>query len=116
MMGKRKKYGVEAPDWAPLPVDATVAEVRPLPGWVMLQEEFSQDKYANLAGVDIEIATLGISNTTYGNVLAVSSESDLGVSVGDRVVYREWEGGRWSLHDKVVLLINEEHILAKVDI
>jgi len=52
--------------------------------------------------------------TTIGSVLAVGTEvSEL--SPGDDIVYEAWEGGRWMLGDIPCLLMQLEHVLARIE-
>lgn len=111
----RRRGGV-APPWAPKTVDVPLEAVHPLPGWVVIREQFDQDREVTLAGVTLIVATPGTSNTVMGYVLALHPETreELGIRVGDLVAYREWEGGRWSFEGASVLLMESQHILGLV--
>ena len=112
---RRRNYGT--PIWAPKQVDASINEVKPLQGWVMMEERFDQDRVATVAGLELQIASPNTNNTVYGTVLAMNVEDaeKMGIYPGDVVIYREWSGGRWQLRDKTVLLMEAEHVVAKVD-
>ena len=94
-------------------MDATLEQVKPLPGWVILEEMFEQDREVQVGDMKLAIARLNVMNTIQAVVLAVPDPCSLELAVGDTVIYREWEGGRWSLDGRVVLLMAERHILAK---
>ena len=112
-----RRRGVLAPLWAPTPVGVGVSSVCPLEQWVVLSEEFEQDRVLQRETYSLVLATTGTPNTVYGKVLGIhpSTARELGVVVGDRVIYREWEGGRWDLVGQVVLIISSEHVLARCD-
>ncbi len=95
-------------------VDAEADRVRPLPAWVLLKESPKGDVTAS----GLVIARPLTSNTVYGEIRAihVDTERELGLHVGDTVVIREWQGGRWSFTGEVLLLIGKEHILARVNV
>ena len=111
----RRRKGLEAPIWAPVPIDADIEDVKPLSGWVMVSEHFEQDTYKDIAGMELAIVKPGTSNTMYGELIAMSEESNLDVEIGDKIIYREWSGGRWSLNNRVVLLLPEDDVLAIVE-
>ena len=113
----RRKRGVTVPLGTPAPVGITVEQVNPVQGWVVVQEQFSQDQTVERAGVTLEIVSVGTPNTTYGKVRRIHPETakEVGVDKGDLVVYREWEGGRWDLAGEVVLVLESRHILGLVE-
>ena len=102
------------PVWAPVVVDVSLGNLRPLPGWVILQERFIEDEER---ADGLTIARPGVVNTTTGVIVALSPETgaELGVSMGDNVVYREWQGGRWLFNGVPVLITASEHIVAKLE-
>ena len=102
------------PVWAPVKVDVTVGQVHPLPGWVMVDEQFLET--APRVNSGLLIIRPGTSNTVYGRVVCLheDTERELGVEAGDLVVYREWSGSRWMIGGKVVLLTPSRDILATV--
>ena len=115
---RRKARGMDAPIWAPRAVDVELDRVIPFPGWVILREQFEQDRSVVRSGVELQIPTLGTPNTVYGDIVRIDSQTSLesNLRAGDRVIYREWEGGRWDFMGDKVLLIGSGHILAKVEV
>ena len=113
----QRRRGLEKPIWAPNSVDTDVMNITPLPGWIIIEEQFEQDQRAIVAGVEIAIAQPGTTNTTIGKVVNVNNEDakSIGISAGEKIVYREWEGGRWDFAGRKVLLIGSEHIIAKLE-
>ena len=107
---KRRRAG-ERPNWAPIPVDADAAQIHPLPDWVLLEEiELPGTTESGLA-----IARPLTSNTTYGFIRAIHPKTGekLGVSVGDEVIFSEWQGSRWRFNGETLLMPGSEDILAK---
>ena len=111
MRRKRRRPG-ERPAWAPRHVDATIEQVHPLEGLVLLKEVFVKRK----SGVLELIEEPGTANTVIADVLAVhdNTAKACGFGIGDRVVLREWAGGRWALRGQPVLLTQSDDVLAKV--
>ena len=116
-MARKRRYGLDRPAWAAIPLDALIYEIKPVEGWVMIQEHFDQDRHVTVAGIELEIATLGTSNTTYGIVRGIhdNTASEIGVSVGDEVIYRQWAGGRWQVQNDVVLIMKSKDVIGKVE-
>lgn len=110
---RRRRRGLVTPEWAPNQIDLSIDDITPFPGWMVVEEQLHHNDDVNLNGVDLRIARPGVSNTVYGKILAMNEE-DTFVSVGDTIVYREWEGGRWNFDGQVVLLLQSEHVLALV--
>ena len=112
-MRQRLRAGAR-PAWAPIELGVNVARVRPAPGWLVLEEEFVTEM--TVGGISLAIARPYVANTVIGRVLAVGvgTAQKLGVTQGDRVVYREYAGGRWSCLGQKVLITNERDILARV--
>ncbi len=110
MKVKRRSFG-ERPNWAPRQVDATVAQVHPLPGWVLLEEIFPVERVGEL-----EIVRSLTRNTVLAEILAVHGDTarELGVTVGEQVILREWAGGRWAFGGQSTLLTESVDILARV--
>lgn len=110
---KRRGYG-ERPVWAPLQVDYTSDKVSPLPSWVMLKESPQGEETASGLAVVRSLT----NNTVYGEIRAIHPEyaNEVDLHVGDMIVYREWFGGRWSFAGETLLLLNKEHVLAKVEV
>ena len=115
-MPRRRRYGLSKPLWAPKVLDVPVERVNPYPGWVIVQELFEQDRTVNIHGVEIQIADIGTSNTVFGRVVRIHDEDAeaLGVNEGDRIIYEQWQGGRWNFHNEKVLIMGSEFIFAKV--
>ena len=111
-MRTRRRPG-ERPVWAARHVDAPVGCISPLPGWVLLEEQFVGRQAPS--GI-VLIAAPGTTNTVTGRVLAVHVETaqELGICPGEVVIYREWSGGRWAFQGQPTLLTSSEDILAKV--
>lgn len=104
----------QTPVWGAIPMDESIKSVRPLDGWVMLREQFLDREVTLTTGLVLQIARPYVSNTVYGQVVALSEQTaaELAVSVGDIVVYREYAGARWSFKGDVVLLTASKDILA----
>ena len=111
----RRRRSGQAPLWAPTPLGVPLEKVHPVPGWVMVQEYFDQDRVLDLGETQLEVVSMGIPNTVYGHVVGIHAETaqGLGVGMGDLVVYREWEGGRWDALGMIVLLLEARHVLAR---
>ena len=112
MRRKRRRPG-ERPTWAPRHVDAAVEQVHPLEGLVLLQEVFVKRK----SGVLDLIAEPRTANTVTAEVLAVheNTAKACGFNVGDKIILREWQGGRWSFRGVPTLITAAEDILAKYE-
>ena len=109
----RSPTELRTPVWAPRPLGVPVSRVRVMPGWVLLEEDFEAKRWVMVGGLNLELPQLGTPNTVVGRVLAI--QDSIGVCVGDSVVYREWQGGRWECEGRQVLLIAVEHVLARVE-
>ncbi len=111
MRRKRRRPG-ERPAWAPRHVDAVIEQIHPLEGLVLLKEVFvkRKSKYLDL------IEEPGTANTVIADVLAIheTTAEEYHFNPGDRVVLREWAGGRWALRGQPVLLTQADDILAKI--
>ena len=116
MPRKRRRAGVR-PLWGAVPVDATIKQVHPIPGWVLLEEVFMGDTHAVPdTDVVLSIAVPFNYNTMYGVVLAIHpiTAEELGVTLGDKVIYEEWQGGRWAFTGQKTLIMPVDAILAKL--
>jgi len=51
---------------------------------------------------------------TEGNIMAVSADSSDEISVGDRVIFKEYSGTKVTHQDEEFLVIQESEILAKI--
>lgn len=65
-----------------------------------------------------------LSHAQLGNVLKISPEASsyTGINEGDKILFKEWEGGRWAFVDEdspsgelKCLIMSSEFILAKLD-
>ena len=112
----RRRRGVAGPLWAPTPVAVSVDKVHPVGDWVVIREEYSQDQSVEVGGVALALPTIGTANTVYGQLVAAHYQTTqrMGIEVGDRVIYREWKGGRWDFNGETVLVMQAEHVLARV--
>ncbi len=106
----KRSFG-ERPRWAPRQVDAAVVHVHPLQGQVLLEEMFPETRIGGL-----EVIRSQTVNTVVGKILALHPETalELGVAVGDTVIFREWQGGRWAFNGQSALLTESKDILAQV--
>ncbi len=113
-MRRKKRRPGERPAWAPRHVDAAIEDIHPLEGLVLLKEVFVKRK----AGLLDLIEQPGTVNTVVADVLAIhdNTAKECGFQTGDRVILREWAGGRWALRGEPVLLTQSEDILAKVTV
>lgn len=81
--------------------------------WIMLTEELETPGLpAGLIGVPKK-------NTTVGVVVLVGERVSEAIKPGDRVLFAEWQGGKWAFlaedGTKVnVLLMDEQHIQARL--
>ena len=114
-MARRRRRGGVRPLWGALPLDREVEQLHPLPGWVVLEEEFRNREHL-VPGTDIVLIIHRPyeANSLYGRVLAAHpiTLKELGAAVGDTIIYREWSGGRWALNGRKVLITPVEDILA----
>ena len=116
-MPRKRKPGGYRPLWAPMPVDVKVEDVNPLPGWLLLEEVFpSQEHMVEGTDISLTIWKPYESNTVFGKILKIHDDTskDLGVDVGDTIVYREYSGGRWAFNGVKTLLTPAKDILAQV--
>ena len=116
MARKRRRVGVR-PLWGAIPVDARIDQVHPIPGWVLLEEVFMGDEHM-VPGTDV-VLYINIPfnyNTMYGVVLAVHpiTANELGITLGSKVIYKEWQGGRWAFTGQKTLIMPVEAILARL--
>jgi len=80
--------------------------------WVILKEVWDRPAPAG-------VILLQPKNTTIGEVLAVGARVEEALSVGERVLFEEWMGGRWTFIGEdgteiPCLLIAEENIRARL--
>lgn len=107
----RHKAAGERPVWAARKVDAKLTQVQPLPGWVLLHENSLE--VVRESGI---IVTNSDRNTTHAVVLAIheDTKAEIGVSVGDTIIFKEWSGGRWSFEGVPTLLTSSKDILGVI--
>jgi len=91
-------------------------DLRFLGQWVCVQEVFESERPSGLV-----IAQPGTRHTVFGEVLAAGDEAELeGVEPGRRVVFQEWQGGRWQFparggQEQRVLIMTVDDVLALVE-
>jgi co-chaperonin GroES (HSP10) len=85
--------------------------------YVAIEEDFER---ASVPG----LVLLPASNTVLGTVLRVGPglTEMTGISAGDRVLFTEWQGGKWAFADRRLpggerkcLIMSSDYILAKVE-
>ena len=111
MRKKRRRPG-ERPIWAPRHVDSDIEHIHPVQGKVILKEIF-----LNRTSGELFISEeWGTKNTLTAYVLKVHPETseEFGFNEGDRVIFKEWSGGRWAFQGMPVLITEAENILAQV--
>ena len=94
-------------------VDVRLEECRLRGHWVMLEEELETP------GLPEGLIVVARKNTTIGNVLLVGDKVGEDIRPGDRVLFAEWQGGRWSFLRKDgskvnCLLMDESHVQARL--
>lgn len=62
----------------------------------------------------LRIARLNVKNTVFGEILAIG-ENDRGLRVGDKVVYKEFAGSRFSFNGEKTIVPPMSAILATFD-
>lgn len=116
MARRRRKAGVRAL-WAPVPVDVNVTQAHPTPGWVIIKENFVNLEHA-VAGTSVVLAIARPfdTNTMHGEVAAIHpiTAEETGLTTGDKIIYKEYSGGRWSFNGDKYLITDARDILAKV--
>lgn len=116
-MARRRRKGGQRALWAAVPVDVSIGQTHPIPGWVVLKELFLNTEHSVLGTeVVLAIARPFDTNTVHGEVMAIHdiTSQELTVKVGDQVIYKEYSGGRWLLGGDPVLITPAEDILAHV--
>jgi len=81
--------------------------------WIALEEELETP------GLPEGLLVVSKKNTTIGTILLVGDKVDEDIRPGDRVLFAEWQGGRWSLLRKDgtrvnFLLMDEDHVKARI--
>lgn len=91
-------------------VPVAIDRLRMYGTWVAVKEELEEQERNGLVLPSKSV-------TTIGRVVAVGSSTSerYGVKPGDRVIYEQWQGGRWCIGDEKVLIMDAEHILAVVE-
>lgn len=88
-MNKRAKL----PYMGPVRVYADIKDLEMSSHWIAVREELAREPVGGVFLPDLK-------NNTIGTVLKAGDLAvDYGVGPGDRVVYREWQGGRWVFGD-----------------
>jgi len=65
----------------------------PTSHWIIIEEDLVQTR--DVGGVELEIPDKKYN--TLGHVLSVGPQAiEAGIKVGDKVVYEQWQGGRWA--------------------
>ena len=78
----------------PTRVEREFADFHNTGAWVSVREELGRDGPAGLVIPDRK-------NAVFGTVLdAGPAATAAGVAPGDRIIYEEWQGGRWSFRDR----------------
>lgn len=103
-----------------------------LAGYTRVEEQFSKLKLTAdyvAIGEDLEVKTATnlfippSSNSKIGIILKIAPDvaDIIGVQEGDRVVFSEWQGGRWAFADseapdgeRKCLIMTSNHLLARV--
>lgn len=103
----------------PFRVEADIDSFVPTTGWIAVREKLEREPSAALAAVGFQFLNKG--NATVGEIVAVGpwAEND-GLKKGDRIVYTEWQGGRWSFRggevdDVRVLIMSVDDVLCIVE-
>ena len=104
-----------------------------LAGYTRVEEQFSGLRLTAdyvAIGEDLEVRTgtslfiPPMSNSKVGIILKIAPDvaEMIGVEEGDRVVFSEWQGGRWAFADsgepsgeRKCLIMTSNHLLAKVE-
>lgn len=109
--------GLDTPLGVPNLVNYLVEQIEPRPGWVMVEEEFSDGEVEIGEDFSIKVVKPYKTNTMVGQVVKASPSTldYLGIGTSDKIVYREWQGARWNFAGTVVLLLWADHVLAAVE-
>lgn len=104
-----------------------------LAGYTRVEEEFSTLRLTAdyvAIGEDLEVKTGSnliippMSNSKVGVILKIAPDvaEMLAVKEGDRVIFSEWQGGRWAFADsgepngqRKCLIMTSNHLLARVE-
>jgi len=94
-------------------VDVRLEDCKLQGHWIMLEEELETP------GVPEGLIVVPKKNTTVGTILLVGAKVEEDILPGDRVLFAEWQGGKWSFLRKDgskvnVLLMDEAHIQARI--
>ena len=117
-MARKRRRGGERPLWGATPVDCDVKKAHPLEGWVIIEEEFLNREH-HVPGTDVvlTIHRPHESNSVFGRIVSVHPETseEFLVYKDDRVLYREYAGGRWAFNGVKYLITPIYDILAKIN-
>lgn len=96
----------------PARVERDFAAFQPTQHWVAVEEDLTRTAGMGLVLPDRK-------NTVFGRVLKAGPDAEAdGVSAGDRIAFREWQGGRWSFRsgdgEQRCLIMSVDEILAIV--
>lgn len=94
-------------------VDVRLEDCKLQSHWIMLEEELETP------GLPEGLIAVQKKSTTIGKVLLVGAKVEEDIRPGDRVLFAEWQGGRWSFLRKDgskvnVLLMDEMHVKARL--
>jgi len=93
-------------------VDVRLEDVKLQGHWVMLEEDLETP------GLPAGLISVQRKNTTVATVLLVGAKVEEDIRPGDRVLFQEWQGGKWSFLRKDgtkvnVLLVDESYVKAR---
>jgi len=93
-------------------VFADAKDVKMYKRWVAVEEEERKEQLTE-SGIVLPAKPAGI----IGRVVAIGDQAkeETGLKEGDLIVYERWQGGRWAFGTKKVLIMEVDHILAKID-
>ena len=94
-------------------VDVRLEDVELQGHWVMLEEDLETP------GLPAGLIAVPKKNTTIGTVLLVGVKVQEDIRPGDRVLFTEWQGGKWSFLRKDgskvnVLMMDEVYITVRI--
>ena len=105
----RLRAGVR-PMWGATEVGVDVSTVTPTPGWVIIEEDYAMETSPS----GYFLVSSYKTNTVFGEIIAINIADSMKSQIlpGDRIVYREFAGGRWSFQGRKLLITPLEAILA----
>lgn len=78
--------------------------------WLLVTEELAEK--VRPSGL---VTNVNKKATTVGRVLKTGSGLKEDIQEGDRIVYEEWMGGKWSIDDVDCLIMTEENVLMVIE-